>query len=122
MDKAQYDNLQEGGVTSFKVPLPDWLGKDTPELREKLQSFIESLGRDQLIGELRAAYRRMGEQRDLLEEIDAELDRQSYSDAVTCADARSMRLHSMDLPRDYEHHVVITEALWDKIRSAIRKR
>lgn len=31
------------GVEKIKVPLPDWLGPDTPENRAKLQAFVEAI-------------------------------------------------------------------------------
>jgi hypothetical protein len=57
--------------------------------------------------------------RDLLEEVDAELDRQVYSSDAVCSTARAMRNNDMDLPPDFEHCVIVTEALWDRIRKAI---
>jgi hypothetical protein len=60
------------------------------------------------------------DERALLEEIDAVLDAQVYglpprSDPTPYA----MRDAGQDLPPDYQHDVIITEALWDKIRAAL---
>lgn len=57
--------------------------------------------------------------KDVLEEIDAEIDRQVYLSRGRDEHAFGMREADMDLPPDYEHHVIITEALWLKIRKAI---
>jgi hypothetical protein len=54
--------------------------------------------------------------RDVLEELDAELDRQLYDDEYV----KGCRDSDLDIPADCEHHVVITEAMWDKIRDAIK--
>jgi hypothetical protein len=56
----------------------------------------------------------------VLEEIDAAFDKQIY-----CLPPRpdptpfAMREADQDIPPDYEHSVIVTEALWDKIRAAI---
>lgn len=56
---------------------------------------------------------------DVLEEIDAELDRQVYLSSGRDQQAFGAREDGLDLPADYEHHVIITEAMWDKIREVI---
>jgi hypothetical protein len=58
--------------------------------------------------------------KEALEEIDAELDKQVYglpprSDPIPYA----LRDADQDIPPDYQHDVIITEALWDKIRAAL---
>lgn len=59
---------------------------------------------------------------DILEEIDAVLDQQVYGLNRSSSDAYGKRDADIDLPAEYEHDVVITEALWDKIRKAISER
>ena len=53
--------------------------------------------------------------RSVLAELDDELDRQLYDDEHV----RSMRNNDMDVHPDCEHHVIIREALRQKIASAL---
>ncbi len=52
--------------------------------------------------------------RDLIEEIDAELDRQLYDEEYV----RQCRNNDLDVPSDCEHHIIIREALRSKIAKA----
>lgn len=51
---------------------------------------------------------------DLIEEIDAELDRQLYDEEYV----RQCRNNDLDVPSDCEHHIIIREALRSKIAKA----
>lgn len=57
--------------------------------------------------------------REALEAIDAELDVQVYLGSGRDNHAFAKREADQDLPADYEHHVIIREELWDKIRKAL---
>jgi chromosome segregation ATPase len=73
----------------------------------------------------REAYRKEREAvravRSVLEELDAHLDDHVYG-LRSASPARGMRDADMDLPADFEHDVIITEAMWGKIRNLIKDR
>lgn len=52
--------------------------------------------------------------RDLIAEIDGELDRQLHDDEFV----RQCRNNDLDIPSDCEHHVIIKHELWAKISEA----
>jgi chromosome segregation ATPase len=66
----------------------------------------------------RAAGRDM---RSVLEELDAHIDEQVYG-LRSASPARGMRDADINVPRDFEHDVIITEAMWDKIRNLIKSQ
>jgi chromosome segregation ATPase len=55
---------------------------------------------------------------DVLEALDAHLDDQVYG-LRSSSPAKGIREADLDVPADFEHDVLITEAMWDKIRKAI---
>jgi hypothetical protein len=73
---------------------------------------------DQAALHIRVMTVQVAELRDMLEEIDAEFDRQLYNDPAV----KSCRNIGMDIVPDYEHHVVITEALRQKIARILNRR
>ena len=55
--------------------------------------------------------------REVLEELDAELDRQLYDDQFV----RQCRNNDLDIPTDAEHCVTIRQALREKIAAAANR-
>ena len=84
-----------------------------PKTYTEAEFAAASQARDQ---EMMFLVRRIHALRHLLEEVDGVLDRQLYDDEY----ARQCRHAGLDIPKDCEHHVVITEDLRQRIASEMQ--
>lgn len=83
-------------------------------MREQTARLEKSLA--DLRFDIQSCVTERNQMRAVLEELDAELDRQLYDDDYV----RSMRNSDQDIPSDCEHHVVIRHELWRKISKALQ--
>lgn len=100
------------------VPMPDGrvgiVLEVPPDTGNSITLWTEA-ERETHLREAAKAADKIERQSTLLEEIDAELDRQIYDDPHV----KSCRDNGLNIAPDCQHHVVITEALRQKIGDAV---